>query len=48
MIYGESKVSICEIMRFVRMFRKEEHPRGLVAKISISRQIVSETPYKSF
>ena len=57
MIYG--KVSICEIMGFVRIFRKEQDPRGLLAKTSISGQnfIVSEmfkpsyalmTSYKSF
>ena len=32
MVYGESKVSVCEIMGFVRMFRKEQHPRDLLAK----------------
>ena len=32
MKYGKSKVLICEIMGFVRVFRKERHPRGLLAK----------------
>ena len=32
MKYGKSKVLICEIMGFVRVFRKEQHPRGLLAK----------------
>ena len=32
MKYGKSKVLICEIMGFVRVFRKEQHPRGPLAK----------------
>ena len=32
MKYGKSKVLICEIMGFVRVFRKEQHPRGLLAQ----------------
>ena len=32
MMYGEIKVSICEIIGFVRIFRKKQHPRGLLAK----------------
>ena len=32
MMYGEIKVSICEIMGFVRIFWKKQHPRGLLAK----------------
>ena len=32
MKYGKSKVLICEIMGFVRVFWKDEHPRGLIAK----------------
>ena len=39
MIYG--KVSICEIMGFVRILRKEQYPRGLLAKNS-QNLIVSE------
>ena len=32
MKYGKSKVLIFEIMGFVRIFRKEQHPRDLLAK----------------
>ena len=32
MKYGKSKVLIREVMGFVRVFRKEQHPRGLLAK----------------
>ena len=32
MKYGKSKVLIYEIMGFVRVFRKEQHPRGILAK----------------
>ena len=31
MKYGKSKVLICEVMGFVRIFWKEQHPRGLLA-----------------
>ena len=42
MIYGGSKVSVCEIIGFVRIFWKEQHPRGQLAITSITEQIVSE------
>ena len=29
---GKSEVLICEITGFVRIFSKEQHPRGLLAK----------------
>ena len=32
MKYGKSEVLICEIIGFVRIFWKEQHPRGLLAK----------------
>ena len=32
MKYDKSKALICEIMDFVRIFWKEQHPRGLLAK----------------
>ena len=32
MNYGDSKVLICEIMGFIRIFSKEQHPRGILAK----------------
>ena len=32
MNYGNSKVLICEIMEFIRIFSKEQHPRGILAK----------------
>ena len=32
MKYGKNKVLIREIMEFVRIFWKEQHPRGLLAK----------------
>ena len=32
MKYGKSKVLICEIVRFVRIFGKEPYLRGLLAK----------------
>ena len=32
MKYGKSKVFISEIMGFVSIFLKEQHPRGLLAK----------------
>ena len=40
MKYGKSNVLICEIMGFVRIFRKEQ--RAYLPKTSISGQIVSE------
>ena len=42
MKYGKSKVLICEIMGFFRIFWKEQHPRAYLPKTSISGQIVSE------
>ena len=42
MIYGGSKVSVCEIIGFVRIFWKEQHPRGQLVITSITEQIVSE------
>ena len=30
MKYGKSKVLVCEIMGFVRIFSKEQHPGGLL------------------
>ena len=42
MKYGKSKMLICEIMGYVRIFWKEQHSRDLLAKTSISGEIVSE------
>ena len=43
MKYGKSKVLICEIMGFVKMLWKEQHPRGLLAKkLAFTEKIVSE------
>ena len=42
MIYGESKVSICEIMGFVRIFWKSNVQKDYLLKTSISGQIASE------
>ena len=40
MKYGKGKVLICEIMGFVRIFWKEQHPRGLnLPKTGISGQM---------
>ena len=38
MKYGKSKVLICEIMGVVRIFWKEQHPKGLIAKNYSLRQ----------
>ena len=52
----QAKVLICESIGFVRIFWKEQHLRGLLAKTNISGKIFSEisvqlavmAPYKSF
>ena len=48
MKYGKSKVLICEIMGFVRIFWNEQQPRGLLAKKVAFRDKLSLRYYPSY